>query len=109
MNRWNIPAWLEQRVIERDKTCVYCGVDFSFAEASRGMRPSWEHIVNDASLVTLDNIARCCISCNASKGAKDLLNWLESAYCKRKGISDSSVTQVVQNAIAQIRAQRVSL
>jgi len=26
MNRWGIPASLEEKVKARDKTCVYCGV-----------------------------------------------------------------------------------
>ncbi len=26
MNIWGIPEWLEREVRERDKTCVYCGI-----------------------------------------------------------------------------------
>jgi hypothetical protein len=26
MNNWGIPDWLEKEVRERDKTCVYCGI-----------------------------------------------------------------------------------
>ena len=70
MNRWNIPHWLEKAVMERDRACIYCAVSFSTPTTRRGDRPSWEHIVNDESIVTLANIARCCLSCNASKGAK---------------------------------------
>ncbi len=29
MNRWNIPDWLEHEIIERDRCCIYCGVEFS--------------------------------------------------------------------------------
>ncbi len=39
------------------------------------------------------------MSCNASKGAKELQVWLESAYCKRKGIRVGSVAEVVRNAL----------
>lgn len=28
-NNWNIPACLEDEVRERDKRCVYCGVEFT--------------------------------------------------------------------------------
>ena len=100
MNRWNIPDWLELLVLERDKGCVYCGVEFSDPFATHGKKPSWEHIINDAKIVTIQNIARCCISCNASKSAKDVSVWMESIYCKRNGISKHSVAKVVQDALA---------
>jgi hypothetical protein len=58
---------------------------------------TWEHIINDASIVTRENIALCCNSCNASKGAKDLRVWLNSKYCTRKGITPSTVAEVVKN------------
>ena len=100
MNRWNIPAWLEQEVVARDPACVYCGIDFSLPSATRGAKPSWEHIVNDARIVTRQNIARCCMSCNASKGAKELRAWLASSYCRRKGIVEGAVAQVVREALS---------
>jgi hypothetical protein len=49
--------------------------------------------------VTLQNIVRCCMACNASKGTKALRAWLDSAYCKRKGISERTVADVVRNAL----------
>lgn len=96
MNRWNIPDWLEREVIERDRHCVYCGVEFVTTNPTRRYRPSWEHIINDARMVTRENIARCCISCNASKGTKDLATWLESKYCRTRRISAGSVAAVVR-------------
>ncbi|MFC3147759.1 hypothetical protein [Piscinibacterium candidicorallinum] len=99
MNRWNIPDSLEQIVKQRDLACVYCGVRFGLQDAPRGQRPSWEHIINDARIVTAQNIALCCISCNASKGAKPLHQWLMSSYCRRKLISESTVAPVVRAAI----------
>lgn len=99
MNRWKIPDWLEREVIERDRGCVYCGVEFTEHTASRRVRPSWEHIINDASIVTRGNIARCCIGCNASKGTKRLADWLQSKYCATRGITRASVASVVQSAL----------
>ena len=99
MNRWNIPAALEKSVIERDRQCVYCGISFTLQNLSRGQRPSWEHIINDARLVNAQNIARCCMSCNASKGAKSLSEWLQSKYCQRNGITASTVATVVADAL----------
>jgi hypothetical protein len=102
MNRWNIAEWLEKEVLKRDIACIYCGIDFSMASGVRGSKPSWEHIINDATIVNLENIARCCMSCNASKGAKELTVWLQSEYCKRKGINENTVAQVVKDAIGII-------
>jgi 5-methylcytosine-specific restriction endonuclease McrA len=102
MNRWNIPEWMEKEIIERDKVCVYCGVHFTTPKQYRKTSPSWEHIVNDARIVTLENISRCCFSCNASKGSKDLGVWLESEYCKKKGITVETVADVVKQVLKNI-------
>ena len=101
MNRWNIPDWLEREVLARDLNCVYCGVDFSkMAGKKRGSQPSWEHIVNDERIINRENIARCCISCNASKGAKELAAWLSSGYCARRGINKETVAEVVRRVLS---------
>jgi len=99
MNRWNIPDWLEREVIARDRSCIYCGVEFMEQSASRRYRPSWEHIINDARIITRENIARCCIGCNASKGTKNLLDWLQSKYCTTRGISGESVASIVRSSL----------
>ncbi|WP_373386993.1 hypothetical protein [Pseudomonas alcaligenes] len=99
MNRWSIPPWLEEAVLERDQACIYCAVPFSTPANRRGDRPSWEHIINDMNIVTLQNIARCCLSCNASKGAKHLRSWLQSPYCLRKNISESTVAPIARQAL----------
>ena len=99
MNRWGIPDWLEREVIERDTRCVYCGIEFDITCRERRTKPSWEHIVNDASIVTLANIARCCTSCNSSKGTKPLSLWLQSPYCRQRGIAPHTVAAVVEEAL----------
>lgn len=109
MNRWKIPEWLEREVIARDRCCIYCRVTFEPIEKSRGFRPTWEHIVNDAKIVTRRNIARCCASCNASKGAKDLADWLGSAYCQRRGITSCSIAVVAREALTQPPVAEVSV
>ena len=100
MNRWNIPNWLEREAMERDRHCVYWGIQFASSDQTRKSKPSWEHIVNDARIVSRENIAICCISCNASKGAKELTDWLQSKYCMRRGITKESVAEVVRRALA---------
>src|SRR5262245_13266013 len=98
MNRWNIPSWLEREVVERDRSCVYCGTSFVPVSAARRDRPSWEHIVNDARIITRENIALCCIGCNASKKTKALAVWLQSRYCVARGITATSIAPVVRAA-----------
>jgi len=99
MNRWNIPDWLEQETIQRDTACVYCGVVFGQREPGFGSRPSWEHVVNDARIITRENIALCCRSCNSSKGGKSIIVWLDSPYCKKRGISRDTVAAVIQDVL----------
>ena len=102
MNIWRIPAQLEVEVRERDKSCVYCGVQMTRSDTPGGSRSTvatWEHIINDARIVTRENIALCCVSCNSSKGAKLLSVWLQSSYCKKRGITPESVAQIVRIAL----------
>lgn len=102
MNIWGIPEWLESEVRTRDKTCVYCGVQMIEkvpAGASRKVAATWEHIINDARIVTRENIARCCAACNSSKGQKSLSDWLQSTYCKTRGITVDTVSEVVKQAL----------
>ncbi|MFG6687997.1 HNH endonuclease [Mariniflexile sp. HNIBRBA6329] len=99
VNKWGIPIDVENTVLARDKSCVYCGVTFTKNDNSRKTKQSWEHIVNDIRINGADNIALCCMSCNASKGAKLLKIWLDSKYCKDKGITKETVALVVKKAI----------
>lgn len=54
MNRWGMPAWLEEEVRERDKSCVYCGVHMveRYRGGERRTVATWGYIINDASIVT---------------------------------------------------------
>ena len=106
MNRWSIPAWLEKEIRERDKYCVYCGVKMFEkipAGESRKAAATWEHIINDAKIITRENIARCCAACNASKGTKELSEWMQSDYCARHGINKNTVAAVVKKALPSCR------
>lgn len=98
-NRWGIPKEVEEHVKKRDLKCVYCSSEFSKNRDIRKHKPSWEHIINDIRINGITNIALCCMSCNASKGAKKLEDWLNSAYCKEKGITSQNVADVVKDAI----------
>ena len=99
-NNWNIPSQLEREIRERDKVRVYCGIEFTPAKISKKPAASWEHIINDAKIITRENITLCCCGCNSSKGQKQLSIWLESKYCKGKDISPESVAPIIKQAIA---------
>src|ERR1041385_3163249 len=102
MNKWGIPDWLEKEVGERDKACVYCGVPLIEKMPRRGSRraaATWEHIINDENIVTRENIARCCVACNSSKGTKKLSEWIQSSYCASRGISANTVATIVKEAL----------
>jgi 5-methylcytosine-specific restriction endonuclease McrA len=98
-NKWGIPKEVEKYVVERDLRCVYCSGDFSINHKSIKTKPTWEHIVNDLRIITKDNIALCCFSCNSSKGAKLLEDWFQSVYSKERNISKDTVATVVKNAL----------
>jgi len=101
-NCWRIPHRPALSVLERDKNCVYCAVQLLERMPARGSRakaPTWEHIINDARIITKQNIARCCVSCNASKGMQPLQVWLQSSYCGERGITAESVAPIVKQAL----------
>ena len=81
------------RVIERDRTCIYCGLEF---EPSNWAKASIEHIDNDVRNVDPINIAICCRSCNSSKGSSELNAWLRnvSKLVKEKHIDRNLVEWV---------------
>ena len=99
VNKWDIPDWLERKVRNRDKFCVYCKVRLK--EHPYGHKATFEHIDNNG-LPTEDNIAMCCFSCNASKGTEKLLDWLGSPHCKRKKINEKTVARIVKKYISSI-------
>jgi 5-methylcytosine-specific restriction endonuclease McrA len=102
MNRWGIPDWLEKEVKSRDKICVYCGTHIIEQMPPSGFRKAgatWEHIINDSNIATRENIARCCVACNSSKGTKRLADWLQSSYCKKRRINKDTVAEVVRSAL----------
>lgn len=98
-NRWGIPKDVEEYVKKRDLSCVYCGIQFTSLNISNKSRSTWEHIINDIRINSIENIALCCGSCNASKGAKSLEAWLKSNYCNTKAITINNVASVVKKHI----------
>lgn len=109
VNIWNIPDSLEKEVRARDKKCIYCGVEM-LQKVPRGSPrnalATWEHIINDARIITRENIALCCCACNASKGQKPLADWLLSTYCLKRGVNENTVAQIVKDALRTARNSR---
>jgi hypothetical protein len=97
MNKRNIPVWLEKEIRNRDTHCIYCGIKFD--KKSKKNTATWEHIINDATIITKNNIALCCFSCNASKWAKDLSVWLNSSYCSKKNIKVENISTIAKQAL----------
>jgi hypothetical protein len=94
MSNYGIPKWMLSEIRQRDVKCVYCGRDFSST-----VRPSIEHIINDISIISFENIAICCIGCNASKGQKKLSEWVNSKYCKDRNIDHTTFSKVILDAL----------
>ena len=100
-NQWRIPRKLALHVARRDLACIYCGNEFSPIGPIGRRRASWEHIINDLALITPENIAVCCMGCNASKGTKDLHVWLQSVYCVANSINETTLTPVAQAVLVR--------
>ena len=101
-NRWGIPKDVEDYVMKRDTSCVYCGIQFINDNPTRKTKPTWEHIINDIKINGIENIARCCGSCNASKGNKTLKDWLNSNYCTQKNITIKILAPVVKEHLKNL-------
>jgi hypothetical protein len=100
-NNYNIPNWLEEQVKNRDKFCVYCHVKlkgYPHTKGTPGDKATFEHIDNEGP-PSKENIVMCCASCNASKGIKNLLDWFNSPYCKKKNIGMKTVARVIRKHI----------
>src|SRR5262245_15527244 len=100
-NSFGISARVEQRIRARDKRCVYCGVKFK--KTPWRASATIEHFNNNGPFTKYYNIAICCRGCNSSKGVKQLLAWLDSAYCLKKGITKHTVANVVRGYLRKKR------
>lgn len=104
-NKWGIPREVEELVRQRDLFCIYCGSPFNGVIHTHKTRPTWEHIINDIRINGAENIALCCGSCNASKGAKLLEEWLSGNYCSKKGITADSLAPVVKEYLSRLEGR----
>ena len=99
-DKWHVLEKDRITITDRDKKCVYCPAVFN--SDSPKLKETVEHIDNETwkknpPLVT--DIAICCASCNRSKGAKRLLEWFDSRYCKKNNISKETVAPAIKDWI----------
>ena len=100
--KYRIPDRVVRHVARRDKSCVYCKLRFRIGARSRSNLASWEHMDDDSlKHPKLWNIALCCGRCNASRGAKGLAVWFDSAYCRKKNISSQTIAAVIRRYLGR--------
>jgi hypothetical protein len=83
-NNWNIPDWLEKEVRERDQVCVNCGIEFTSAKDSKKTAASWEHIINDAKIITREKHCTLLLWVQRQQGAKTTLCMVANKVLPRK-------------------------
>jgi 5-methylcytosine-specific restriction endonuclease McrA len=108
MNRWGLSKKVQTLVKKRDKKCVYCRRTMRARPHARGVptdKATVEHINNVDRDNQAWNVALCCGGCNTSKGAKQLLEWFQTDYCKKNKISGRTVAPAVRNWLKNHRSR----
>jgi hypothetical protein len=101
---FGIPDDVLSEIMERDKKCVYCHKVMIYPYIGKNAKDSAtiEHLSPDPPFHWSDgmqasNIVMCCGSCNPSRGAKQLADWFNSAYCLAGNINENTVAEPVKN------------
>ncbi len=112
-NHFCIPKEIEDRIRDRDITCVYCHKPMKeYAHGPRKDMAQIEHLNFDGPFYWTDSckkgyvgglkeedLAICCGSCNPSRGVIKLAVWFEGDYCKKRNINKESVAECVKKYI----------
>jgi hypothetical protein len=96
-NKYGISVKDEQEIRARDKVCVYCRK--LMKKSRRSFGATIEHFNNDGPFNEKRSAAICCRGCNSSRGAKELLAWFATDYCRRKNINVKTVSKPVRDYI----------
>ena len=102
-NKYGLPELELERVRARDVNCVYC--DKAQKPPSPDVPASdWatiEHLNRFPPFNDPSTIAICCMSCNASRGNKKIIDWFETKYCRQHSIGLTTVAQSVLDFLNQ--------
>ena len=92
-NSWNIPDWLEIEVRARDKHCVYCGVEFTPTKISKRTAASWEHIINDAKIITRKIFVYAAVAATLARAKSNYLNGSSQNIANNKALHPKQLPQ----------------
>src|SRR5262245_29434603 len=98
MNNYGIPEDAERAIRSAHGRCVYCRKKM-IQTKSDGWRGDWatlEHLNFMPPWNAPSTVVMCCWSCNSSRGAKPLLAWFETPYCRENDISIGTVHKKVK-------------
>jgi hypothetical protein len=103
-NYFGIPDHIESELRKRDSKCVYCGKEMKANVRVKGTsrdKATIEHLSFDGPFYWKDNLQKedvviCCGSCNSSRGAKRLVEWFNSDYCRKYRINANTVAAPVK-------------
>ncbi len=107
-NNYRIPEKIEQRIRERDTSCVYCGKKM-LEQWPSDNSPTIEHLRetppfkwgegSEDERLKEEHLAICCWGCNRNRGALNLLKWFPEEYCTNRNINKDTVAEPVKNYI----------
>ena len=106
-NRYGLPEEDLDHIRDRDRACVYCHKTMIPA-GSDGPRTDWatiEHLNHEPPWDNPRTVAICCWSCNSSRGNLFLGDWFETAYCRTRGIDETTVAKPVRDYLKDLADQ----
>lgn len=101
-NKYGIPPDALDRIISRDKACVYC---HKVMDDHRGNRADWwtiEHLNYLPPWNNPETVTICCWSCNASRSDMKLRDWFKTKYCVDKNINLNTVAEDVLRYVIDV-------
>ncbi|MSR79039.1 MAG: hypothetical protein EXS59_02745 [Candidatus Taylorbacteria bacterium] len=111
-SKHGIPQNELDRIVARDKDCVYCHKAMVEASATtkRGDWATIEHLnhikewdsvrsfIRDGKPIA-EIVAICCQSCNSRRADRSLRDWFGSEYCVKNDINYGTVSSAVKKYI----------
>jgi hypothetical protein len=103
-NRYSIPAEVESRLRRKFTTCAYCRQpmrEHADVKGCPGDKATIEHLNRRGPVLwglglREEHLVICCGSCNSNRSDNRLVDWFQSRYCERKGITEATVADEVK-------------